>query len=257
MEYKHLKTYTDKMQKIVDECVARVIKGQSDREYGISIPKLENEFNIFRIDEQLFLDMLSEREELNVLECEDGIVTVEVTDDFKTENKDGHLIPLSRLETQIKMAKHLLWLHDQYGGVQADFRNHIIKGVRFDGMDMCSVLMDGAKFVDCSFFGCPMSFIEADGTRFTNCELIKVDSEESDFRNAEFRFCNMQNGTYTHANFANAKFIQSNVSGVDMANACVANSEWIDTDKPTMDDCDWDLNEEDFDDGSGSPDLKM
>jgi uncharacterized protein YjbI with pentapeptide repeats len=67
----------------------------------------------------------------------------------------------------------------------------------------------------------------------------------------------MQNGTYTHANFANAKFIQSNVSGVDMANACVANSEWIDTDKPTMDDCDWDLNEEDFDDGSGSPDLKM
>lgn len=257
MEYKHLKTYTDKMQKIVDECVARVLKGQSDGEYGISIPKLENEFDIFRIDEQLFLGMLSEREELNVLECEDRIITVEVTPEFKNENKDIQLIPLTRLEAQIKMAKHLLWLHDQYGGVQADFRNHIVEGVRFDEMDMCSSIMDGAKFVNCSFFRCPMCFIEANGTRFTNCNLMKIDSEESDFQNAEFRFCDMQNGTYTHSNFANAKFIQSDVSRMDMTNACVANTQWVDTDTFGLKNCDWGLSAEDFDDGSGDPVLKM
>ena len=78
MKYSYLKEYAEKMQQIADECVNRVLKGQEDGIYVIKIANLKRDFVMESLDENLLLDMLSEREEIDIKDCYDGNITVAV-----------------------------------------------------------------------------------------------------------------------------------------------------------------------------------
>ena len=137
---------------------------------------------------------------------------------------------MSANEIQIELAKHLLWLNDEYGGKQLDLRNKYIEGFDFSKQEMNSAILDGSKFVNCSFYKTSLCFVEASGTRFNDCQMHDLTAEEGVFCGAEFRNCNLERGMYTHSNFANAKFIQSGVSGMVLNGSCLADAMWVDTD---------------------------
>lgn len=250
MEYANLKEYSRKMQQIADECVHRILKGQEDGLYVIKISNLKNDFDMNSLDEDLLLEMLSERDEISIKDSYNGNITVEVMPEYIPEAKQTNLKVISDHELRVMLAKHYLWLYDEYGGVQADLSNHYVENFNFSGRDLCSAVLNGAKFVNCSFHNTSMCSAECVGTVFNSCNLMDITSEESNFNGADFRYCRMDRGVYTHSNFHLAKFVQNEMSGVSFMNSCIANTEWIDNDthsinmknvKQTIDEWDGDV----------------
>lgn len=229
MEYFYLKDYADKMQRVADACVDRALKGQSDGSYVIKVSNLEEEFKMKSLDDHLLMEMLSEREEISIKEYYEREAIVDIAPEYITNEGLTNLKTISHDDLRIKLAKHYLWLHDEYGGVQADLSGYYIEDFNFDNQDMCSVVMNGAKFVNCSFWHTSMCTSECVGTKFSNCNMMDITAEESNFDGAVFRYCSMQKGIYTHSNFNKAKLVQCEIDGISFQNACVADVEWIDT----------------------------
>lgn len=227
--YVDLKAYLNDMQKVADSCAERILSGQEDGRFTLSIPALKKEFHLDSIDDDLLAKMLSSREEFEVLECYDGEITVGVTDDYIIHS-DENLAVMSPDEIKIALAKHLLWLNDEPGGQQMDLRHKYIEGFDFSGQEMNSALLSGSRFVNCNFYRTSLCFTEAEGTRFKECSMHDLTAEESNFYGAEFRNCNMDRGMYTHSNFMKAKFVQSSAAGMVLMHSCVDSMTTVDTD---------------------------
>lgn len=257
MEYIYLNEYVEKMKQVAEECVSRVLSGQEDGKYVLKIPNLKKEFGMDSIDENLIVDMLSEREEISVSDHYEGNITVEVMPEYVSEAKQTDLKVISPQELKTMLAKHYLWLYDEYGGVQADLSNHYIEDFNFDNQDMCSVVMNGAKFVNCSFWHTSMCSAECVGTKFNSCNMMDITAEECNFYGAEFRYCRMDRGVYTHSNFHTAKFVQNDMSGVSLLNACVADSVWVDNDTVSTDMRNTSDNIEDWEGQDDVPGMQM
>ena len=235
MDYFYLNEYVEKMKKVADECVSRVLNGHEDGKYILKIPNLKKEFGMQSLDETLLIDMLTEREEINIVEENCDSIYVEVDPDYIGEKTQTDLKVISPQELKMMLAKHYLWLYDEYGGVQADLSNCYIENFNFDNQDMCSVVMNGAKFVNCSFWHTSMCSAECANTKFNSCSMLDITAEECNFYGAEFRYCRMDRGVYTHSNFHTAKFVQNEMCGVSLMNSCIADSVWVDNDTASAD----------------------
>jgi len=229
MEYFYLKEYAEKMQKIADECVDRVLKGQSDGQYTLRPSSLKKEFAMEHMDSDLLADMLTERDELNITDFYEDEITVKVAPEFLRNEEDTNLKVLSDHEIQVMLSKHYLWLYDEYGGVQADFSNSYIEGFDFSRVDLCSAVMNGAKFVNCNFGHTSLCTAECAGAKFNGCYMNDITCEECNFYGAEFRNSNLERGIFTHSNFQKALFVQSDVDSADFRLCCFADTDWIDT----------------------------
>lgn len=252
MEYFYLKEYAEKMQKIADECVDRILKGQNDGMYTLKIHSLKRDFNMEHLDEELLADMLSERDEFSITDFYSDEITVSVAPEYAKHEEDTNLKLLSAHDIQVMLSKHYLWLYDEYGGVQADFSNCYVEGVDFFKADLCSCVMNGAKFVNCSFYKTSMCTAECVGTKFSNCDMRDITCEECNFHGAEFRYCDMERGIYTHSNFHKALFVQSELGQMDFSGSCVAETDWIDT---NITECRMDNTTESFDDWQDQGDV--
>ncbi len=230
MEYSCLNFYARDMKRIADACVERALKGQSEGIYVLKISNMKKEFKMNSMDEDLLLDMLSERDELSVKDHYEGNATVEIMPEFIAQEGQTNLKTISPDELRIKLAKHYLWLHDEYGGVQADLSGYYIENFNFDHQDMCSVVMNGAKFVNCSFWETSLCSAECVESTFNSCNLMDITAEECNFYGAKFRYCRMERGVFTHSNFHKALLVQCDIHGTSFQNACIAESDWVDTD---------------------------
>ena len=252
MEYFYLKEYAEKMQDIADDCVERILKGQCDGMYTLKISSLKRDFHLEHLDEELLADMLSEREEFSITDFYSDEISVKVEPEFLKSEEETNLKVLSPHDIQVMLSKHYLWLYDEYGGVQADFSNCYIENFDFSRADLCSCVMNSAKFVNCSFFKTSMCSAECVGTKFTNCNMHAITCEECNFYGAEFRNCNMERGIYTHSNFHKALFVQSELGQMDFRGSCVAETEWIDT---NITECRMENTSESFDDWQDQGDV--
>lgn len=235
MDYIYLNEYVEKIKKVAEECVSRILNGQEDGKYLLKIPSLKREFGMQSIDTSLLVDMLSERDELTIIEEDCDSIYVEVAPEYIDKTTQTNLKVISPQELKTMLAKHYLWLYDEYGGVQANLSNCYVENFNFNDQDMCSVVMNGAKFVNCSFWRTSMCSAECVGTKFNSCQMMDITAEECNFYGAEFRYCRMDRGVYTHSNFHAAKFVQNEMPGVSFMNSCVADSVWVDNDNDTID----------------------
>lgn len=255
--YLSLGNYMTDMIKVADECVSRVLKGQEDGRYSIKISNLKQDFKMDSIDENLLLDMLSEREEISIKDCYDGVISVDVMPEYLNHAEQTNLKVISPQELETVLAKHYLWLHDEYGGVQADLRGHYIEDFCFDRRDLCSAVLDGAKFVNCSFWNTSMCSAECAETEFNSCNMMDITAEECNFYGAKFRDCRMDRGVYTHSNFQCAKFIQNDMSGVSLMNSCIADADWVDNETSSLDKRNVVESIEDWQDQGDVPGMQM
>ena len=235
MDYIYLNEYVEKIKKVAEECVTRVLNGQEDGKYLLKIPSLKREFGMQSIDTSLLVDMLSERDELSIIEEDCDSIYVEVAPEYIDKATQTNLKVISPQELKTMLAKHYLWLYDEYGGVQADLSNCYVENFSFNDQEMCSVVMNGAKFVNCSFWRTSMCSAECVGTKFNSCHMMDITAEECNFYGAEFRYCRMDRGVFTHSNFHTAKFVQNEMPGASLMNSCIADSVWVDNDNDTTD----------------------
>ena len=126
--YLDLSNYVDDMTKFADFCADRILQGQDDGRFVLSLSSMKHEYGLHSLDSELLVNMLSSRKEFEILDFYDNKVTVKVNDDFAIKS-NSNLGIMSNDEIKIALAKHLLWLNDEYGGVQLDLRNKYIEGL--------------------------------------------------------------------------------------------------------------------------------
>lgn len=227
--YSILGDFVFKMSKMVDECADRIVRGQAGGQYKINISNLKQEFKLPDLDEELLVDMLSERQEFYIEGIQDDEIICTLNADFAIKEDDENLKLYSPLELKKMLAKHFLWLNGDESGQQLQLRGAYFEKVKFEGIDLSSAVIENCKFVDCNFFKSGMCYSEVSGTKFVNCMMMDISADESNFYGAEFRHCIMCGSDYTHANFHKGKFVQCDVAGMNFTRACVAETEFIET----------------------------
>lgn len=227
--YSFLGSFVFKMSQMVDVCADRIVRGQADGKYLINIPNLKKEFDIPKLDEDLFVDMLSERTEFTIDGFYDNEIHCSLKAEYAISEGESNLRVYSPLELKMLLAKHFLWLNGDESGQQLQLYDAYFEKETFEGVDLSSAVIKNCKFVDCNFYKGTMCFSEVTGTKFCNCMMMDLTAEEANFHQAEFRHCIMDGGVYTHANFHQAKFVQSDIRNMTFMRACVAETEFIET----------------------------
>ena len=139
LQYTSLDEYDREMIRIVDKYAKQAVENQSDGEYNLDLDEVYDDFKFREFNQNLFLDMLRERPELDDISYLDGVYPATIAKDYL--GKDEYY-RLYQVDVDIMEAKHILWVHSA-GGEQADFR-----GCKMDGIDFSCKNFGGAIFDD-------------------------------------------------------------------------------------------------------------
>jgi len=118
-------------------------------------------------------------------------------------------------------ARHTLWQHGEFDGVQADFSFMDLKNLDFSGKDF-----DGALFMQAELSGCNLS----------DCSLIHVDFSDAIIEGCDFRNANCQCATFADAQVHGCDMTDMNFDSMELPQAGFSCCEgWDDSSfGPTM-----------------------
>ena len=199
-----------------DAAVQKAIES-GDKEYGVNIGEVRNQFRGAGFSEGLLYAALKDRPEIESVDFDGEYIRCTVRDEYVRQTDPRRA--LTQEEADIMLAKHILWLNDA-GGIQADFSNCLVRGLNLAHKNMMNVAMDNARFVDTDLQGAELNFSVANDTRFENCNLEDVTAEECEFKNTVFSKCKMSGGTYTHSDLSDAVMIECKMEYGSFQNCC-------------------------------------
>lgn len=226
-QYPSLTAYADEMRWLADKYVQKALNGQLDCQYRIDFDEVRNLCRHNEFNDDLFMDMLSDRAEIDDVEFLDDGCTVTISEPYLRQENEEDFRSLNSEEVEIICAKHILWLHDA-GGEQADFSNCLIKDMNMSGKNLINSVFDGAKFVNTDLRRASLCFALFNSTRFQNCNLSNVIAEESEFKNAECIACDFDRAIFTHSDFTGAKFYDCTMKNGSLQNCCIDKTEFGD-----------------------------
>lgn len=227
MQYPSLNAFENEMHWLADKYVQKALNGQLDCQYRIDFDEVRNLCRHSEFNEELFMDMLSDRDEINDVELLDDGCIVTISDPYLRQEDEQNLRKLSSEEIEVMCAKHILWLHDA-GGEQADFSNCLIKDLNLSRKNLINAVFDGAKFVNTDLGKAELCFALFNGTRFQNCNLSDVIAEESEFKNAECIACDFDRAIFTHSDFTGTRFYDCTMQNGSLQNCCIDKTEFGD-----------------------------
>ena len=216
----------------IDECVENAINYQDEGGYNISLSKFrEGRGNTIWSDE-LFMEMLSERDEIahidyNYDDSEDNVFITLSEEYVKAPDKQYR--ELSENEMELMMAKHLLWVNHQ-GGERADFSGCLIKNCDWSRKKIEGANFDGAKFSNVNLSHATLTSSTFIGTTFLNCDGFMMAAEDADFSEATFAWSSFPHANMSVSIFRDAIINNCNLYNVDMSNSLLERIEIIDTD---------------------------
>lgn len=85
----------------------------------------------------------------------------------------------------------------------ADFRNAVLKDVRFDGADLSGAAFDGARLCNVTFEGANLQDARFVAARIEHSNFRHVDGRGANFRNATVLSSRLGRANFSHARFAN------------------------------------------------------
>lgn len=225
LQYPSLNAFENEMCSLIDKYTRKAVDGQIDCQYRIDFDEVRNLCRHNGFNEELFMDMLSDRDEINDVEYSDDGCTVTISEPYLRAEDEQGLRMLDPEEIEIMCAKHILWLHDA-GGEQADFSNCLIKDWNLSGKNLINAVFDGAKILNTKLENAEMCFASCNNTRFYNCVLINVVAEEAEFKNAECIACDFDYSTLTHSDFTGAKFYDCTMKNGSLQNCCLDKTDF-------------------------------
>lgn len=227
MKYPSLTVYTNEMYWLADKYVQKALLSQLDCQYRIDFDEVRNLCRHSEFNEELFMGMLSDRDEINDVEFSDDGCTVTISEPYLRQEDEQSLRKLTSEEVEIICAKHILWLHDA-GGEQADFSKCLLKDLNLSGKNLINAVLDGAKFQNVKLKDAEMCFASCNNTKFHNCEMINIVAEEAEFKNAECIACNFDGSIFTHSDFTGAKFYDCFMQKGNLQNCCLDETDFGD-----------------------------
>ena len=147
---------------------------------------------------------------------------------------------LSEQEIRLRCAKHLLWLNNEIGGEQADFRNCYLKKTNLSDSDLRSALFDGAVIENCNFYSANLGSVEMRGATVIDTPFSYVNMDNAIVKESEFTRCNLSYVIAHTANFADAKLIKCDLFNANFYNSCFDGTSF---EKTNVDDSNIDLSD--------------
>ena len=216
----------------VDECVGMAINLQDEGTYNLSLSKVrEGRGNTIWSDE-LFMEMLSEREEIahvdyNYDDSGENVFITLSPEYIRASDKQYRV--LSEKEMELMMAKHILWANQQ-GGERADFSSCLIKNCDWSKKKIEGAIFDGAKFSNVNLSHATLTSSTFIGASFLNCDGFMMAAEDADFSEATFAWSSFPHANMSVSIFRDAIINNCNLYNVDMSNSLLEGIEIIDTD---------------------------
>ena len=141
----------------------------------------------------------------------------------------GNKYLLNDHDIEVKCAKHLLWLYDEEGGVQADFRNCHLRNADFTKVDLTSALFDDCVIENCNFTSAAMNSVEMSRATVVDSNFSYTVMDDIVCRESTLQHCNFsQNITY-NGNFAHTKFEKCDLFNAHFHNSCFDGTEFART----------------------------
>lgn len=218
-----LQNFCDRMQAISDEVVKAALESNQDGMYHVFLSDYEPTENEYPMDRDLLYQMLDRKAEIQRTETFDDEILLQVKSEYitqETEPETEHL-PLSQEEADIMCAKHLLWLHDEDGGVQADFSPYALHDLDLSHRRLNSAIFCSAKIIGTNFSESELCFANFEHTYISDCNLSNCDGEETNFKSTVIRNCNFEKFTAIHSNFKSAKIKSTSMNYANFKNACI------------------------------------
>lgn len=112
--------------------------------------------------------------------------------------------------------KHKIWFCDHTRGEQADFRNHDLQGMMFDGVILPKAVFDNANLDNASFTGATLT-----GSSFVNASLVSTNMigsrlESVDFSNACLRGAVLNKSLLVKSCMVGTNLIDASLVGATM-----------------------------------------
>lgn len=215
-----LKKHYENAMSVYEHYSERAIKNHQDGFYRIDLADIFAEINSQYLTKSLLEDMMQENPAFENVELIDDELFITVSK--QAQNLKQPLKKLTSEETEIMLAKHVLWLHDA-GGERADFTNCEI----YD-MDLESYRLDQAIFKNAVIRNSSLRCASVHGTDFENatfeiCDVSHIVAEDANFKGTRFKTCEMQATVFKNCNLKNAGLFQVLASDCRMQNCCIEN----------------------------------
>ena len=194
----------------------------------------------------LFIDMLTERPEINMAGQDDDIIRRVIAPKFVYAEDDSHLKVITQKEFEMTCAKHLLWLESGIGE-QADFSNCLLRDLEMSDRWLENMIFDNAKIVDSRMNGAncngssfkgtkiiktecmEMTATDADFTdaKISNCDLTRADMSSSNLKQTEFWDCDFFNAVLRESCLEKTKFHRTDIVDSDTTDCVYDEQEWV------------------------------
>lgn len=224
-----LSEFDSRMRWLTDAYTRKALQGQIDGEYEIDFDQARSLCGYEYFDEDLLMDMLSDRPEFDDVEASENGCRVTVTEAYLRQENDGELRKLAQEEVEVMCARHILWLHGAGGG-QADFSGCLLDGLDLSRKDLSRAVLDGAKFSNTRLCGTELSSASCRRTKIYRCDLTEAVATEASFKEAECVCSTFDRGMFAHSNFTGAVFTDCTMYNGSLENGCLNGTAFGDMD---------------------------
>lgn len=227
-QYPSLVEFNKEMNRLADKYVKKALDCQRDCQYRISYDDVRVDCKYEHFNEDLFIEMLSNRGEIEYAEPIDDEIIVSIAPDYVLNEDESNYRRLTQEEVNVICAKHILWLHDA-GGEQADFSSCLLRNINLSKANLMYAIFDNAKIVDTNMYGAELCFAAFNNTRLVNCDCTDITAEEAVLKSAEFVSCEFGRACFTHSNFSDSNFCDCSLTNSSLENCCVDGTAFNDT----------------------------
>ena len=220
-----LSEFNRKMADLVERYATSAVENQIDGKILINLQQLKKDMAHSDFDENLFMEMLSERPEIGLVEWAEEAIYVAVAHEYLRIEDDSNLTPLSQQEFEVMCAKHKLWLLDA-GGVQADFSGRLLRELDMSRLSLDNAIFTNAKLADCNLTYTSLKNANFDGTRVYNCTCNWMTATDATFRETKFLGCDLECATLTRTNLSHAMIRDCMVDGLNLSESCIDGTDF-------------------------------
>lgn len=223
--YFALSEYNRVMADLVEKYAAAAVENQIDGKVIINLQQLKKDVDHSDFDENMFMEMLSERPEIAIVEWAEEAYYVAVAHEYLRMEDDSDLVPLSQQEFEVMCAKHKLWLLDS-GGEQADFSGRLLRELDMTRISLDNAIFKGAKLADCEMTYSSLKNANFDGAKIYNCRCNWVVATDASFRETKFLGSDLANAKLNRSNLFGAILRDCFVDDLDLSDSCVDRTDF-------------------------------
>lgn len=215
------------MTELVDRYAKLAVDCQCDGIYSLYYKDIQGaaKFNYF--NEDLFMEMLSNRPEIELIETDYESYFITIAPEFRTEIDESAYKVLSQEDVDIICAKHFLFDHGS-GGEEADFSGCLLRDLDLHSKQLNGAPLRGARFVNCNLEDCGFCFSDMTGAQFFHCRCAGLTAEEAQLSDAQFISSNFHGAYFTHSDCSKLKIRDCDLSGASFQNCCVDGTDFGD-----------------------------